>query len=329
MAELRWGVLGTGRQAARFLRELATLPAHRAVACGSRSTEAAEKFGAEFSITKRYDNYQAVLDDSDVDIVYITLPNHLHKEWSIRCARAGKHILCEKPLALNRREAAELLDQAVANDVFLMEAFMYRCHPQIDKVVELIEGGRIGEVRMLEGQFSYNMGPAYTNIRMSNAMGGGSIMDVGAYAVSLARLVAGCEPIECKAVARIGPITRVDEQASLALYFPTGAVASLSCGMQVAADHGFTVLGSEGSIHLTSPWFGTPEAKLLVKDKAGQIEEIVVDAGGLGVYALEARHVAQHLDDRQAPAVTWQDSEGNIAALDALRQSIGLKFDCE
>jgi predicted dehydrogenase len=330
VSDLRWGILGTGRQAARFLRQLIPLPDHVVVSCGSRSRTAADELGAEFSIPKCCEGYQAVLDDPDVDIVYISLPNHLHKEWSIRCAQAGKHILCEKPLAVNRREVAEVLDHVVAGDVFLMEAFMYRCHPQIARLVELIRSGRIGEVRMMQGSFSYNMGPQYANIRMSNAMAGGGLMDVGAYAVSLARLVAGCEPVESKAVARIGPLSRVDEQASISLGFSSGAVASLSCGMQVQVEHGFTVLGSEGSIHLPAPWFGPSQPPaLVVTDKTGASEEIDVSAEGVGVYALEARHVAEHLSDRQAPAMTWADSIGNVIALDALRESIGLRFDCE
>jgi len=330
LAALNWGILGTGRMAARFAREVLTRPDHKLIACGSRSQAAASKFGAEFGIAKTYASYEDILSDPDVQVVYVSLPNHLHKEWAIRCAQGKKHILCEKPLTVNRREAGELIDQVVANDVFLMEAFMYRCHPQTFRLVDLIRGGRIGEVRMIHGHFSYNMGPNYANIRMSNPMAGGGIMDVGCYAVSLARLAVGAEPVECKAVAKIGPISRVDEQAALALYFPNGAVASLSCGMQVAADNTVTIYGSEGSIHLPAPWFGPPtDAKLVLRDKSGTTEEIAADAGGLGVYALEAEHVAEHLAARQAPAMTWADSVGNMAALDALRQSIGLRFDCE
>jgi predicted dehydrogenase len=206
---------------------------------------------------------------------------------------------------------------------------MYRCHPQIAKLKEVLHSGAIGEVRMIHGHFNYNMGQNHTNIRMSNPMAGGGIMDVGCYPVSFARLAAGCDPIECKAVAKIGLVSRVDELAAIALYFPTGAVASISCGMQVAVENTVTIHGSEGSIHFPTPWFGpSKEGKFIVKNKNGA-NEVKCDAGGLALYAIEAVHVADHIAERQSPAMSWADTIGNMNTLDALRKSIGLVFDCE
>jgi predicted dehydrogenase len=327
---LNWGIMGTGNIAKKFARDLLVAPNQSLIAVASRSQESAEKFGNDFRVPegKRYGSYDGLLSDPDVQCIYISLPNHLHKEWTIKCAQAKKHILCEKPLAVNRREADEMLEAVKANDVFMMEAFMYRTHPQTFKLTELLKRGVIGEVRMIHGQFSYNMGYNFTNIRMSNPMAGGGIMDVGCYPISFARLVAGCEPCECKATAKIGSVSRVDETAAISLYFPTGAVASLSCGMQVAGDNTFTIYGSEGSIHLPAPWFGpAKEAKLVVRTKNGA-EDVKLDAN-MALYAIEATHVAEHITHRQAPAMLWADSIGNINTLDALRKSIGLVFDCE
>ena len=327
---LNWGILGTGNIAKKFARDVLQAPGQALVAVGSRSAESAESFGAEFKISqhKRHASYENLITDPDVHAVYISLPNHLHKQWAIECARAKKHILCEKPLAVNRREADEMLEAVKTHDVFMMEAFMYRCHPQTFKLRELLRSGVIGEVRLIHAHFSYNMGLNYKNVRMSNPMAGGGIMDVGCYPVSMARLAAGCEPVECKAVAKIGAVSRVDEYAAISLYFANGAVASISCGTQVAADNTVTIYGSEGSIHLPSPWFGPlKEAKLLVKTKGGT-EEVKVD-GGLPMYAIEAVHVAEFIPQRQAPAMPWADSIGNMNALDAIRKSAGLAFDCE
>jgi predicted dehydrogenase len=331
---LNWGILGTGNIAKKFARDLLEAPGQKLSAVASRSKESAQAFGSEFKIPaqKQYATYAELLSDRDVHCVYISLPNHLHKEWAIACARAKKHILCEKPLAVNRREAEEILDAVTANDVFMMEAFMYRCHPQCFKLRELLKQGVIGDIRMIHGHFSYDMTVkhpnVYKNIRMSNAMAGGSLMDVGCYPISFARLAAGCDPVECKATAHIGLVSRVDEFTSMSLRFPNGAVASLSCGMQVAIENTVTIYGTEGSIHFPTPWFGpAKEARFIVKSKAGT-DEIKIDANQ-ALYAIEALHVAEHIAARQAPAMTWADSIGNMATLDALRASIGLVFDCE
>ncbi|HYG73449.1 MAG TPA: Gfo/Idh/MocA family oxidoreductase [Planctomycetota bacterium] len=332
---LNWGILGTGNIAKKFAKDLADAPNQKLVAVGSRTQDAASAFGAEFNVPARgrYGSYDAVLADPTVQCVYISMPNHMHREWAIKCANAKKHILCEKPIATNLRETHDILEAVTRNDVFMMEAFMYRCHPQCFKLRELIESGIIGEVRMIHGHFSYDMtikhANVYKNIRMSNPMAGGALMDVGCYPVSFARLAAGCEPIECKAVAQIGAVSRVDEWTAMSLKFPNGAVASLSCGMQVAVENTVSIFGSEGSIHFPTPWFGpAKEARFILKTKSGLSEEFKIDAD-LPLYAIEAVHVAEHIDKRQAPAMTWADSVGNMATLDTLRKSIGLVFDGE
>ena len=333
-SDLSWGILGTGNIAKKFAHDLLETPGQKLVAVASRSKESANQFGIDYKIpaNQRYGSYSELLGDPTVQCVYISLPNHLHKEWAIACARAKKHILCEKPLAVNRREADEILDAVKTHDVFMMEAFMYRCHPQCFKLRELLKQGVIGEIRMIHGHFSYDMtvkhANVHKNIRMSNPMAGGSLMDVGCYPISFARLAAGCDPVECKATAKIGLVSRVDEFTSMSLRFPNGAVASLSCGMQVATDNTVTIFGSEGSIHFPTPWFGpAKEARFIVKRKTGA-EEFKIDANQ-ALYAIEAAHVAEHIHAREAPGMTWADSIGNMATLDALRASIGLVFDCE
>jgi len=325
---LNWGIMGTGNIARKFASDLQQTPGQRVVAVGSRTLEAAKKFGESFKLPNCHGSYQELIDDPTVQAIYISLPNHMHKEWSIRCAEGKKHILCEKPLAVNACEVDEIIEAVKAHGVFMMEAFMYRCHPQTFKLRELLSSGAIGEVRMIHADFSYNMGLQYSNIRLSNPAAGGGIMDVGCYPVSMARLAAGCEPCEVKASARIGPVSHVDEVAGGLLRFPTGAVAAITCATQVNVDKGVTIFGSEGDIHLAWPWKPPSKDAKIILHRKGATEEILVQSAA-PLYGLEALHVAEHLDKHEAPAMSWADSVGNARVLDQLRESIGLRFDCE
>ena len=209
---------------------------------------------------------------------------------------------------------------------------MYRCHPQTARLVELLASGAIGEVRLVEASFSYNMGPRYDNIRLSNAAAGGAIMDVGCYPVSMARLIAGAEPVAVTGAAHLGARSRVDEWASACLRFPGGLLATVTCGTQVAADQELRIWGAAGSIRVPNPWkpVAGPNRIVVQRDGAAEPEVIVVE-GGRPLYAVEADAVAAHVAGRQAPwpCMTWADSLGNMAALDAWRGAVGLVFDAE
>jgi predicted dehydrogenase len=332
MTKLKWGILGTGKIAQIFARGIAGSETGTLVAVGSRAQETADTFGAAFSAPRRYPTYDGLLADPEVEAIYISLPNHLHAEWTIKCAQAGKHILCEKPLTVNHAEAVPVIEAVRRHDVFMMEAFMYRCHPQTARLRQLITERVIGDVRLIQANFSYNMGPHYENIRLSNPAAGGGIMDVGCYTTSMARLIAGAEPEVVTGVGYIGPISRVDEQATAAVMFPGGIVANLACGTQVAVDSELRIWGSAGSIRVPNPWFPVESGNRIIVHRGGEAapEEVVVD-GGRPLYSIEADTVARYLQDRQAPppCMTWEDSLGNMAALDAWRRAVGLVFDVE
>jgi predicted dehydrogenase/aryl-alcohol dehydrogenase-like predicted oxidoreductase len=352
---LSWGILGTGKIARAFARELPHSQTGKLLAVGSRTQESADTFAAEFAIPRAYGSYEALLADPEVEAIYLSLPNHLHALWTIRCAEAGKHILCEKPLTTNYPEAMTLIESVRANDVFMMEAFMYRCHPQTARLAELIRNGVIGKVRLIQAHFSYNMGGPQDNIRQQNTAAGGGIMDVGCYTISMARLIAGAangqdfaNPIitsdgysatmALKAFAHIGEESRVDEWAGAVVKFPGDIIAHLSTGIQVRVDSALRIWGSKGHIIVPNPWFpgderfgGDQGARILVhRDGEKEAEEIIVP-GGRPLYAIEADTVARYLDDRQAasPSMTWADSLGNMMALDTWRQEVGLLFDPE
>lgn len=342
--KLAWGILGTGNIARAFARGVAASQTGRLLAVGSRTAAAAGAFAGEFAIPRRYASYEALLADPEVAAVYIALPNHLHAQWTIRAAEAGKHILCEKPLATNLGEAMVAIEAARRHGVFLMEAYMYRCHPQMAKLVELIRGGAIGEVRLIEAHFSFNAGqPDYTAFRHRSATAGGGIMDVGGYCTSAVRLIAGAalgrpvaEPLEVKGTAHIDPTGGVDEWATATLRFPGDILATLSCGMLVRVDSALEVWGSAGHIVVPNPWFpgrqaGVVDAEILVyRDGEPAPERLLVD-GGAPLYAIEADTVARHLAAQQAPApcMGWADSLGNMRTLDRWRQDAGLTFGNE
>ena len=309
------------------------------MAVGSRTQAAAEAFGKEFGITRCHSSYEALLADSEVQAVYIATPHPGHAEWAIKAAEAGKHILCEKPLGLNYPEAMAIVDAAAEHDVFLMEAFMYRCHPQIAKLVELIKANAIGEVRVVQATFSFQSGFNPEGRLFKNELGGGGILDVGCYAASFARLVAGAargedfaDPVEVKGAAHLGK-TGVDEWAVATLKFPGDILAQLATGVLLNQENIARVFGSEGSIVLHAPWgLGAegPARITLRRHGMKEPEEILVESNR-GLYTREADTVAEHLERRRAPspAMSPADTLGNMRTLDRWRESVGLTYESE
>ncbi len=340
--KIGWGILGTGKIAEVLAKALAQSATSTLLAVASRSQGSADRFGDEFKVPQRHDSYEALLADPQVRAVYISLPNHLHAEWAIRCAEAGKAILCEKPLTANFAEAMAVVEAARHRKVFLMEAFMYRCHPQTARLYKLVRERAIGDVRVIHASFSYNMGLHLNNIRLQNSAAGGSIMDVGCYTLSMARLIAGAanelpfaEPIELKGTAHIGGQSRVDEYASATIKFPGEILANLSCGSQVSVDSTLRIWGSEGNIAVPNPWFpardGGTSSFFLQKTGEEKPQEIRIDSPA-GLYAIEVDIVTEHFKrSREAPhpCMSWEDSLNNMKGLDRWRREVGLVFDSE
>ncbi len=321
---LRWGILGTGNIAGQFASHLR----HHGltiVAAASRDQTKAAAFCDTHRIERAHGSYDALLADPTVEAVYISLPNHLHAAWSIRCAQAGKHILCEKPVALDATELERVLEAVRKADVFFMEGFMYRFHPQWDLVHQLITEGRVGEVRALHASFCYNMGVALGNIRQSKPAAGGGLMDVGCYCLSAIRQIVGAEPVEAHAVGRIGPESQVDEWAAGTLKFAKGVVATFQTATRCAQPTLVAIYGDQGRIEVPAPWHPAPEAAE-VRLVVGHNVETFVAGDGLMAFAREALEVEQHLAARQVPKMTWQNSLDQAALLAKLRAAIGLEF---
>jgi predicted dehydrogenase/aryl-alcohol dehydrogenase-like predicted oxidoreductase len=336
---LNWGILGTGSIAKKFATSVAQSSFGTVVAVGSRSQESADSFAAGFQIEKAYGSYDEVLAGQEVAIVYISLPHPYHAEWAIRSARTGKHILCEKPMGLNVYEAMAIAEEARDNGVFLMEAYMYRCHPIIERLLQLLKKKVIGEVQTMRLDFSFQE-PCDENSRLYNKeIAGGGILDVGGYPVSLARLIAGVskgkefdDPVEVQGVGHIGK-TGVDEYAIANLKFNGGICAQVSCGVGHKRDWDVKLYGSEGMIAFDNPWLQFPEnspAKIRIENTSGEIssEEIHFDRW---MWSYEVDKVAQCLDNPEAvwPAMSVDDSLGNLKVMDTWRKALELTYPIE
>ena len=338
---LNWGILGAGTIAKTFAKGVARTSSGKVIAIGSRSQSKADQFGNELNIPRRYGSYDALLADPQVQAVYIATPHPEHAEWAIKAAEAKKHLLCEKPIGLNFGEAMAIVEAARDNDVFLMEAFMYRCHPQTQKLVELVKEKAIGDVKLIQATFGFRA-PFDPKQRLwANELGGGGILDVGCYPISMARLIAGAalgkdfaDPIRVSGAGHLHPITRADEYAIASLQFAGGIVASVATGIGLEQENVVRIYGTEGYILVPNPWLpgddGLGTKLLLYSNGKPTPREIAIETPNW-LYALEADTVAAHINLRQAPspAMRWDDTLGNMKTLDQWRQAIGLTYDSE
>ncbi len=319
---LRWGILGPGRISRAFLTGLADADGATAVAVASRDAGRARAFADEFRVPWAYGSYADLLGDPDVDAVYIGLPNGLHPEWSVAAARAGKHVLCEKPLAASEADAEAMFEAARVAGVWLMEAFMYRFHPRTLRLAELVADGAVGPVRVMQGSFGFTVGET-ANTRLSAELAGGAALDVGCYPVSLARMVIGARPAHVFAAARWAD-TGVDAALAGSLDYPGGELGQVY-GSMFAEDHQTAVvIGSEGMIEIPTP-FAPPQdrpARLVIGRAGSRVEETF---DPVDQYRLEAegfdRLIAAGHDVTGLPEMPLAESLDNAATIEALLRS--------
>jgi predicted dehydrogenase len=333
MNQLGWGLLATGFIAPEFARGIRASETAHVAAVASRDPERASAFAAEHDVPVAHGGYQALLEDPTVDVVYVSTPHSLHAEWAIKAAEAGKHVLCEKPLALNESEASAMVDAAQRNDVFLMEGFMYRAHPQTERLVNLVRDGAVGRVQLIDVAMSFWADAGSAPRLVDPELGGGAILDVGCYCTSMALLVAAAtgrqpgEPIEIRGHGYIDPHDRVDHFALATMRFDGDLYAQLSCGVRLADENRVRVHGEHGVIELVPPcWvsFEPEETAIALIRHQRDPEEIRIRAAQ-PLFAYEIDCVAAHIADRQAPAMSWDDSLANMRTLDRWREAIGLE----
>ncbi|MCB9148269.1 MAG: Gfo/Idh/MocA family oxidoreductase [Caldilineaceae bacterium] len=344
---INWGIIGAGSIARVFANGLRFSKTGRLEAIASRTAGKADALADLFDVVKRYNSYEDILADSAIDAVYISTIHPAHLEPVVMAAKAGKHILVEKPIAMNAAEAAKMVDAARANDVFLMEAFMYRCHPQIAKMVELIQDGAIGDVLVVRSTFGYHAGFNPDSRAYNRELGGGGILDVGCYPASMVRLVAGAaagklflDPVEFKATGVVGP-TGVDHYTTATLKFENDVVAEIATAVACNLPPDTVIYGSEGILSVPNPWLPSspcrsartalpldtpfPASTLLLHKRGAEPEEITV-AVDRDLFSYEADMVGAHIDDRQAPAASWDDTLGNMRTLDTWLAELGVNY---
>ena len=334
---LRVGILGAANIARQFVRDVAPSKVVSVVAVGSRDAQTAAAFAAAHGLARHHGSYAALLADAELDAVYLPLPNTLHAEWAIRAMESGKHVLCEKPLALGLDEARAMFDAARRHGVVLLESFPYQFQPQTFDLLALLQEGAIGAVRSVQACFGFTLPNPQDNIRMKPELGGGALLDAGSYPLSLIRLAMGCAPQRVHADATWAA-TGVDISLAATLQYADGRRAQLSCAMDAANHRRATIVGSKGTIeteylnhtsdHAGGHPYGYLPSQLRVRRGTANtvpFEEIRSAVGSGFLFAAEAfaRMVAQR--DFDAIDRAAQASCDNAATLEAIARSARLR----
>lgn len=324
-----WGVLSTARIGLQSVAPaiLAT-PGANIAAIASQTPGKAEEYLKTLSQSSRhsldevkvYDTYEALLEDPDIDAVYIPLPNGLHSEWTIRAAKAKKHVLCEKPMAIDAKEARHTIDTCRAEGVLFMEAFMYQFHPQYQRIREIMASGQIGEPRLIRSAFTFPLSNR-DDIRFSQALAGGSLMDVGCYCIHSARLLFGEEPVSVLASAEME--NNVDTTVTGVLNFSGGRMASFDASFSVASRQLMEIVGTEGVILVERPWKAEGQvAKLSVGPTRGYGNGYVTETLPLvSAYQLEVEAFCQAVKGQQPLPVDPENAYRNMLVIDAVRKA--------
>ncbi len=342
MEKIKWGIIGPGNIANNFADGLKSSYSGQLVSIASKNEDRQKNFGDKYNIHSdfRFNSYEDIINSEHIDAIYISTPHNLHAEWTIKAAGKGKHVLCEKPGAVNLNEGKKIIEAVKEAGVFYMEGFMYRCHPQIPKLLDIIKNKTIGEIHSIECSFGYDTGKVIPESRIfKKELTGGAILDVGLYPISFSRLISGVatgekflEPNFINAEGRIGD-TEVDEVAHANLEFKNGIKAKVSTAIRESMKNNAIILGSDGTIELTDPWMpgrnGGPYHAKIIINKNGQ-KEVIELKGPEHLFFFEAELASQCIAKEKIqpphPAMTWEDTLGNLKALDTWREIINYKL---
>ena len=329
---VKWGILSTAR-----IGLISVVPAilntaeAKLEAVASRGAEKLKPYlnqlskdtGKDLESVKMYKSYEELLNDPEIDAVYIPLPNSLHAEWTIKAAKAGKHVLCEKPAAIDALEARRIIDFCEDSGVFFMEAFMYQFHPQYDRIKTIISEGHIGEPKLIRSAFSFPL-PDKANIRYSETLAGGSLMDVGCYCVHSARLIFDQEPVTVAAQAELE--NNVDTSMVGILNFPNGKVASFDVSFDAAPRQCMDIVGTEGVITVRRPWKAEDApAELIIGGRVGYGEQdgaVKETLPFVSAYELQVKAFCDAVLAKQPLPVDPEDAYKNMRVMDALQKAV-------
>ncbi len=313
---LNWGLLSTARINRALIPPLRASKRNHLLAVASRAQGPAEKYAREWKIPRAHGSYEALLADPEIDVIYNSLPNHLHAEWTIKAVEAGKHVLCEKPLALNGDEVDAMQSAARTHGRVIAEAFMYRHHPQTLKVQEMVRSGSLGTLKLIRGSFSFVLSHE-GDVRLDPAMGGGSIWDVGCYPISYARSVVGENPLEVFGWQVTGP-TGIDETFIGQMRFANEVHAQFDCSFVIPFHSFMEIVGSEGALNIPRPFKPETDEKVYLI-RGDKTETIKIK--GQELYIGEVEDMADAILLGREPRISLDDSRANVAVISALLES--------
>jgi xylose dehydrogenase (NAD/NADP) len=318
--KIKWGILSTAQIGVETVIPAIFRTSNSEVHAIASSSGKARDIAEKLNIPHHYESYDQLLEDPEIDAVYIPLPNNMHSEWTMKAAKQKKHVLCEKPAALNENEVEEMINVCRENQVLFMEAFMYRFHAQHKKVKELIQSGAIGDIKMLRSSFSFFMENREGNIRLNPDLGGGAIYDVGCYCVNVFRYILDSEPISLYALGHLTP-DGVETSAAVTLKFPNDILATFDCSFDASLQQEYEIVGTKGSIRVPLAFRpdingGNGIVNVYQQDK---VTNYVVQADQ---YLLEIEHFSDCILHNKAPIYSEENTVANMKVIDAIYQSL-------
>lgn len=315
MKKIRWGLLSTAHINRRVIPAIRASKRGELFAVASRTLEQARIYASEWQIPRYFGGYEEMLSSGEIDAVYISLPNHLHAEWTIRALHAGVHVLCEKPFCLSENEALQMMDASQSTGKVLAEAFMYRHHPQTLLVKDWVQTGKLGEVSLVQGHFSFFMQNGAENIRLVPEKGGGALWDIGVYPLSFAQYIYDRTPKSVFAIQQTGE-TGVDETFTGQMDYGKGQTAQISCSFKVPFLTYMLIHGTLGRIEITRPFSNINDGKILFTPVDGLPQKIRVPR--LDPYLGEVENMHAAIRDHQPCRVTLEESRDHVRTALAL-----------
>jgi dihydrodiol dehydrogenase / D-xylose 1-dehydrogenase (NADP) len=324
--KIKWGIMGTGNIANNFIKGLSALPEAELYAVASRSREKSEEFGNKYGAIKMYGSYEELVQDSEVDVIYIATPNTAHKENAVLCLNNGKAVLCEKPFTINAKEAEEVIKLAREKNIFIMEGMWSRFFPVMKTVRKWLEEEVIGELRMVTADFGFRREGPMEDRKVSPNRGGGALLDVGIYPISFSSMIFGSNPKQITGITSIID-TGVDEQSSMLLGYEGGKMAVLSCAINTPTPKEARIIGNKGSIYIPN-FSRATTAILTVIDKEPLTVEVLLEGNG---YNYQAAAVMDCLKEGKVESelMPLAESLAIMRIMDNLREQWGIKYPSE
>ena len=316
---IKWGILGAANIAIeRLIPAMLNSKNTQVLAIASRSKDKATRVAEQFNIPRAYGSYKELLKDKDIDAVYIPLPNHMHKEWTVRTAQAGKHVLCEKPSALNEQEVIEMIKACHENNVLFMEAFAFRCHPKWHRLKEMMDDGYIGEINNVQARFSIKV-DNQNDIRLDPTKGGGSLYDLGSYCINGIRFIMNDEPLEVIAISKQSE-KNVDLSIGVLMKFSNGRIGQFDCSFEGEYNQSISITGTKGYINITWP-FRNP----VVTIQRNGMQEKEAFEFQTNAYVSQVEHFNNCILQKETPFYDFKETIANMRVIDAVYESLKTK----